>query len=293
MIDERHQELAALAALDLLDPADQAALDAAAAANPELARLVRELRETAAALAHAAPSAEPPPDLRERVLADASAERTARRSNILTFPTLLPWAVAACMAAAAALMGRLYVAGRAEAAFLRDGQALASLELRAVRAQLEAERIVNQRELTDARHELADAGRRIADLGRQVASLDQKIKSTDSMAEYKVTTLASMLGSSPRAIAVAVWCPSMQEGILAISNLPPVPSGKDYQLWVVPPGSPAPVSGGIFTVDSSKGTTRVIFRTAQPIDSIAKFAVSMERKGGSERAEGPMVLVSD
>jgi anti-sigma-K factor RskA len=293
MIDERHEELAALAALDLLDPADQAALDTAVAANPELGRLVRELREAAAALAHAAPSVEPPPDLRERVLAEARAERTARRSSTLTFPFMIPWAVAACLAAAAALMGRLYVASRSEAAFLRDSQTLASLELRAARAQLEAERIVNQRELTDTRHELADAGGRIADLGRQVSSLDQKLKSSDSLSQYKVTTLASMLGGSSRAIAVAVWCPSMQEGILAISNLPPVPSGKDYQLWVVPPGSPSPVSGGIFTVDSSRGTTRVIFRTAQPIDSIAKFAVSMERKGGSDRAEGPMVLVSD
>jgi anti-sigma-K factor RskA len=291
MTDERHEEMAALAALDLLDPAERAAFEAAAAADPQLAPLAAQLREDASRLALAAPPATPPAGLRDRVLASAAAGRP--KAGILPFPSvLLPWAAAACLAFAAAWLGRLYVATRAEAAFLRDGQALASLELRQARAELEAERIVNQRELTEARRDLADANGRISAMGTQLASLDRKLHSSESLDEYKVTTLASMVESAPRALAVAVWCPSMQEGILAVSNLPSLPAGKDYQLWVVAPGQSDPISGGVFRVDNSTGCARIIFRTARPIESIVKFAVSLERRGGVEKAEGPMILVS-
>ena len=61
---------------------------------------------------------------------------------------------------------------------------------------------------------------------------------------------------------------------------------------MVDPQYPIPVDGGVFTVDTASGTARLAFRTKQPVAQVAKFAISLERKGGVPKAEGPMVLLS-
>ena len=295
MIDDVQEESAALYALDLLPPAERSAFEDRLAADPALEARVAEIREAAAALAHAAPPAAPPADLRERVLRSAAARGAAAgsRSRIVSFATLVPWAIAACLAVAAAWTSRLYDGARSENAILRDRGAIAALELHSLRDQIEAERIVNQRELTDARRDLAGAGERIAGLSREIASYASHQTGAASMADYRIADLASTESAKPQTVAVALWCPSMQAGILAVSNLPRLPEGKQYQLWVIDPQYGSPVSGGVFTVNPSTGQARIAFSTVHPIKSIAKFAVSMEREGGVPSPEGPIVLLSD
>jgi anti-sigma-K factor RskA len=102
-----------------------------------------------------------------------------------------------------------------------------------------------------------------------------------------------MLGNSPAALAVAVWDPTREQGVLAVSKLPALASEKDYQLWVIDKQYPSPVSAGVFVVDPVTGEAHIVFRADKPVKSIAKFAVSLERKGGSPSPEGPIVLVSE
>ena len=52
------------------------------------------------------------------------------------------------------------------------------------------------------------------------------------------------------------------------------------------------VDGGVFSVDPATGEARITFHANKPVKSVAKFAVSLERKGGVPKAEGPMVLLS-
>jgi len=297
MIDEHQEELAALSALDLLEPGERAAFESGLDRDPALRAQARELREAAAALAFTAPAAEPPPELADRILASVATReaRGGRRpaGRLISFPSLLPWAIAAGLALCSAWTARLYLNSRSEAAMLRDQQVLAGLELRSVRNQLEAERIVNQRELTDTRQDLAAAGRRLSELHQEIADFTRAQKASGSLASYNIADLASTPGVPSQTLAVAVWCPSMQEGILAVSNLPRLPAGKDYQLWVIDPHYPAPVSGGVISVNATTGEVYVTFRTVQPIRSIAKFAVSLERKGGAPEPQGPIVLLSD
>jgi len=288
--DERREELAALRALELLQGPELAELEAEIGRDPVFGRRVEELRAAAAAIAYAAPAAEPPAALRERILADVDVGRRAR--PVAFFPILLPWAAAACLALAAAWSGRLYWSARSEAALLRDQQRLAGLELRSTRNQLEAERIVSRQQLAETRLQLAEVDRQLADSGRQLADLTRKIRSEGSLAQFKIAVLASMLGNSPQALAVAVWDPAKQEGVLSVSKLPAAARDRDYQLWVIDPQYPAPVSGGVFTVDAARGDARVNFRAERPVKSIAKFAVSVERKGGVPAPEGPIVLIS-
>ncbi len=332
MIDERHEELAALYALDLLEGAEKSSFEAALAKSPELQSLVRELREASSALAHTAPAATPPSALRDRVLATiSSVPAAAKPDNIIrpplsVFRQILPWAAAACFAVMCAWLGQLYLATRSEVIVLRESQATAALSARSSEQQLAAERILARAQLQKTDQDLADARTLLTQSNAQVASLNQRIDSltgataqlgrelnderqkaadaqqrvatlTDRLrleadiANLKITALASKLNNSPEALAIAVWNPAKQEGILKVEKLPALAADKDYQLWVVDPQYPNPVDGGVFTVDPVTGEARIQFKSKQPIKSIGAFAVTLERKGGVPKAEGPFVLL--
>jgi len=281
MIDEPHEELAALSAFGLLEGAELTDFEARLAGDPALARLVRELRESASQLSFIAPAAKPSPELRARLLARLETAAAWRaQASVVPFriPAWLPWAAAACLTIASAWLGQLYVGSRFEAASLRDQQALADFQLRATRNQLEAERLI-------ARHQ-------VSAVTEQIAALERELKTQGDLANYKIATLASLLGNSPQALAVAVWNPARQEGVLVVEKMPALAEDKDYQLWLVDPQYPIPVDGGVFTVNPATGEAHVTFKAGKPVKSVAKFAVSLERKGGVPKAEGPMVLLS-
>ncbi len=189
MIDERHEELAALYALDLLEGAERAQFEAALARDPALQSLVRELRNTASSLARTTPVA-PPPALKDRIFASigqapaASAPAPAPTSppedNVVRPPAALfarfaPWAIAACFALLAAWTGQRYLSTRTEADLLQQRQALAEIELKASQQQLEAERILTGRRLQDLDQQLAGANGQLTDTRTQLADRDRVI----------------------------------------------------------------------------------------------------------------------
>jgi anti-sigma-K factor RskA len=283
MMDENLEELAALHAFDLLEGEDRERFVAELAGNPELRRLVADLRLSATALAHAAPDAEPPAELKARVLASASAlkPRTpathdfSPAGNLIPFRSWIPWLAAACIAAVAAWSESRFAQAESENSALREQKRVAQLALEQTSAKLD------------------DARKLLTESGRKIAELNADLKAEGDLAHFKIATLASMLGNSPAALAVAVWDPTREEGVLAVSKLPALASEKDYQLWVIDKQYPSPVSGGVFVVDPATGQAHIVFRADKPVHSIAKFAVSLERKGGAPSPQGPIVLLSD
>lgn len=246
--------------------------------------------------------------------------------KVIPFPAWIAFAAAACFALTAAYFGQAYLNERQTNAALLNQQTLADLALRGARNQLEAERLIARRELADAvakssestrlvanlesriaeasrgaadasrqleasREQIASARRELAARDQRVADLSRQLAAQGKLADYKIATLASLLGNSPQALAVAVWNPANQEGILTVQKLPALAADKDYQLWVVDPQYPIPVDGGVFRVDPGTGEARLVFHPNLPVKSVAKFAVSLERKGGVPKAEGPMVLI--
>lgn len=336
MIDERHEELAALYALDLLEGAERTGFEQALERDPALQALVRDLRHSAASLAHLE-SAHPPTALRARVLASIGGDHT--QDNVVRvapsfFRVALPWAVAAGLALGAVSLGQLYLTTRSENATLRDRGNLAEIAAQSVRQQLEAERIITRRQIDDlgqqasaatrdageARAQLASAATQLADRERQVATLTQRIdtltgasaeigrqlgeakeqiakltaemKTQGDIASLKITTLASMLDNSPQALAVAVWDPTKQDGLLKVQKLPALAANQDYQLWVVDAADPGtPVDGGVFTVDPATGEASFSFRPKRAISAAAAFAITRERKGGVIKSDGPILLL--
>jgi anti-sigma-K factor RskA len=332
MIDERNQELAALHALDLLEGQERAAFEASLAGDAELSNLVRELRESAADFALTAPQLSPPPALKTRLMERISSTSSAPASSakIVTFPrsVVVPWAIAASFAVGCGWLSHLYFTSESERIQLRDQQTLAAMEVRGAEVQVEAERVISKHDMENARKQISDlsqqvaastaqlaerdkaiaalgqkleslnsasesSGKLLSEAREQIASLNEKIQTQGDLAQFKIATLASLAGNSQQALAVAVWNPNTQQGILSVAKLPALASDKDYQLWLIDPAYPAPVDGGVFTVNPATGDARIKFTPNQRVNNASKFAVSLERKGGVKKAEGPILLLGD
>lgn len=251
MIDERQEELASLYALDLLEGAERADFERAVATDPALRTLVRELRETTATLAHTAAAPTVPSELKSRVLASIDEERP---DNVIRpafgFRQFLPWAIAACFAFIAAWCGRLYVTSEAEAARLRQLTSLAEVELKSTRQKLEATELL--------------ASQQLADL---------------SLANLKIAALASLAKNTPEALAVAVWNPNRQEGVLALEKMPALQADQRLELWVVEDKADAkPVSAGVFDLRGEAG--RLPFKASMTVGTVKAFAISREKEDG-------------
>ncbi len=259
MIDEPQEELASLYALDLLEGAERTRFETSLARDPELQQLVRELRETAAALAHTAPAAPAPAGLKRRVLQSINGGVIVRPPSTV-FRQLGPWAIAACFALVATWMTQRYYVARTEAELLRQQQALADLALKGLGQQLDAERILNS---------------------RQIAGLMEQMKAQTDLANVKIAALVSLNNASPQALAVALWDPAKQEGVFALDKAPPLSPNQRLELWVIEAKQNArPISAGVLSVSASGGA-RVRFKATAPVSAIAAFAVSRENADGA------------
>ena len=152
-------------------------------------------------------------------------------------------------------------------------------------------------QLDDARSELTARQAKVEDLSNQLgfathqmSTLRDQLRSQGDLAQLKIARLAPIAGNRSQADAVAVWNSAMQEGILRVDRLPAPASDNDYQLWVHDSAYPDPVDGGVFTVNPETGHAQISFKPTQRVDNAENFAVTLERKGGAPKAEGPMVL---
>ena len=183
----------------------------------------------------------------------------------------LPWIAAGGFALLAGFLSQAYFAARAEMIALREQGALAALESQGLQQRIEAERILSARRLADLRAGLPEPG---------------------GLARLKIVPLVSARGFAAPALAIVLWDPVRQEGELVVANLPPPAPDKDYQLWIMDPQYPDPVGAGVLTVGTTAGDVCILFKPDRPVAAAARFAVSLERKGGVPRAEGPIVLSS-
>ena len=259
MIAEPQQEQACLYALGVLPPVEAAAFEQALRDDAELQAFMRALQQVILALAHGAEPAIPPSELKARVLAALPAAPVASTDfspaqppRVLHFPWL-PWALAACVTV---LCGVLAVQQRAlRGAMIRH-------------AALEEQQ---QIKLVALQNELA------------------ALSAQDRVSQMRIAMLGSLLESAPKAVAVSLWDAEKQNGVLVVQHLTPLPTDRDYQLWVIDPQLGAPVDAGVFSVDA-KGAVRFRFQPRKAVRSADKFAVTVEQKGGVPAPQGTMVL---
>jgi hypothetical protein len=182
------------------------------------------------------------------------------------FTRYLPWAAAALLALTTSWLALQNISLRTQNDGLRTQHRLAEIAYRTAQNQL------GERSL------LAET--LVRDLGAQ-------LKRSENLARLKVSALASLAGNTKEAQAIAVWDPDQQSGLLTFDKLPVIADEQDYQIWVVDPAYPNPVNGGVFKPDAA-GHAVLAFRPDQPVKQAAAFAISLERKGGVPKAEGPI-----
>ena len=160
----------------------------------------------------------------------------------------------------------------------------------------------SQRQMAELRTKTADAEsqrERLAELNGALKDerviLEKRVRdlrTKDAVAQLQIATLRAQNKAYARVIAIAVWDATGQQGKVRFENLPEPGADKDYQMWVIDPRYPAPVSAGIFAPGTGT-TVDVTFKPDQPIAVADKFAVSIERKGGSATPQGAIVLLSN
>lgn len=181
----------------------------------------------------------------------------------------IPWVVAAVLALAATWLATRNLALRNENAALQTERALAEIAYKMAQNQL------GERSL------LAES--MINDLGN-------RLRRSEDLSRLKIFALASLASNTKEAQVIAVWDPGQQAGLLMLEKLPAIADTQDYQIWIVDPAYKDPVNGGVFHV-SADGRIALVFKPDQPVAQATAFAISLEKKGGVPKAEGPIVLL--
>jgi anti-sigma-K factor RskA len=275
MIDDRLHDLAGAYVLGALDATERADFERHLADCRQCADEVRSLQPVVDGLGQIVPLVDPPAALRDRVLPPSLASRASARqaqsqtpaphpgsgSIVHVMDSSLGWGWLAAAASLVVAVGLAVYVWQ-----LRDRLSLV------------------ERRLDEAIARAAAGDARLAELRR--ASMDVRTTALVLGApDLLRVDLAGQAGS--RAKARAFWSPAHGLVFTAV-DLPALPQGKVYQLWVV--GPQAPVSAGILQPDAAgRATTIVEAGAAFPVP--AAFAVTLEPAGGVPQPTGDKVLV--
>jgi len=314
MIDEQTQDLVLQYLLGELDASQMESVRAQIESDTELRNFANEMEETLGSLAYAAKPVAAPPDIPQRILrAEGRSVQPAPKTSRsrITAVNFLPWALAACLAIACVILGldreRVREGLSKELAALRQTNAQTSDALAQVQKEIESfreksadlEKQLAALQEKDAK-ELAALKQKAAEDEQAVAALTQKdedsqkelaaLRQRNLLSEIKIATLKAQVAKFQQTNAVVIWDTEQRNGVLQLDRLPPPAPGKDYQLWVIDPSKPLPVSAGVLSVPGL-GLIRTSFHPVQPVQSAAAFAISLEKSGGSMKPEGQIIFI--
>jgi len=254
-VDHPLGDLADLYALGALTPAERAEFEAHLAVCAACASEVRALVPMVAGLAAATTGPVPSADVRRRMMAKVS------RSQPSPSYSRSGWFAAAASIIFATVFGT-------SALRMRDRVTTLEGQLRDATVRAEANE------------------QRVADLRR---SADGVVSMLNVMLAPDVARV-ELAGqpAAPSASARAFW--SRQRGlVINAANLPPLPAGRTYQLWVLT-ANPAPISAGLLRPDSG-GRASAMFNTPVDIPQPTAMAVTIEPEGGVPSPTGDKYLV--
>lgn len=255
-VDHPLSDQAELYALGALTPADRADFEAHLATCPACTAEVRAAAAIVAALGAAATPAVPSPAVRDRLMAGVSGTRERRGGT----------GAASWLALAASLL--IAVGLGAYATQLRGR--VTTLESRLRDATLRAD--ANEQRVADTRRSSEGA----------FSMLSVMLAPDVARVELAGQTAA------PSASARAFW--SRSRGlVINATNLPPLPAGRTYQLWVLT-AQPAPISAGLLKPDPT-GRASAMFSTPVDIPPPTAMAVTIEPEGGVPSPTGDKYLV--
>ncbi len=120
----------------------------------------------------------------------------------------------------------------------------------------------------------------LRDKNREIARLERSVFIAD----------AAGTDAAPGATGKVVYLTDQKIAVLQVQGLPVLPQGQTYQLWLIA-GTSAPVSAGLFQVDSAAQPANAIIN-GDP-SKYGTLAVSVETAGGVPSPTGKIVLTAD
>ena len=88
--------------------------------------------------------------------------------------------------------------------------------------------------------------------------------------------------------ATAIFSRAHKRMMFMASNLPAVPHGKAYELWIIPV-SGAPIAAGVFKADEHGNAIMMDHPMPEGVEAKA-FAITVEDEAGSDKPTSPVVL---
>ena len=262
---DRFEELCSAYVLDALDTDEKEAFESELEeANQDELETYHELRATANQLAFTVERAEPPASVLERIMSQIRGDTSG--ASVTSAPTAKDSSKKshgfsrATLAMAAAFALLLATLALAYFAFNQNAT-------------------INNQEA------------QITELKTEIQQKDEML----SILEARTVDLVVMdgLDVNPNGYGKVIWDSEKQQALLQVSNLPKVPTGKDYQLWLIKNNKPT--SAGVFAVnDPAKDSFFKVEEMAQANKQNANaFAITLEPKGGSQQPTGDMYMLGN
>lgn len=134
---------------------------------------------------------------------------------------------------------------------------------------------------------VAELTNRNQDEGIQLDRLNQEIRLFSSPDAVHVSLNPMKAPRQPS--GTAIFSPSQKRMIFMASNLPPVPEGKAYELWIIP-ATGAPMPAGVFKPDEH-GNAMMMDHEMPPGVVAKAFAITVENEAGSDKPTSPIMLM--
>ena len=135
--------------------------------------------------------------------------------------------------------------------------------------------------------QLAELANRNGEQTAQLDRLNQEMRLLQSPDAVHVSLNPMKAPKQPS--GTAIFSPSQKRMILMASNLPPVPTGKAYELWVIPVQG-APIAAGVFKPDEH-GNAMMMDRPMPEGVQAKAFAITVENEAGSDKPTSPIMLM--
>jgi anti-sigma-K factor RskA len=137
------------------------------------------------------------------------------------------------------------------------------------------------------RSELDAQNARIATLSER-ANNYARVTAVLQAADTQIRVLEGT-GDAPKAFGRVYIDPDTSEGMLMVRNLPPLPQGKVYQLWVARADGQRE-SAGVLTWTDKAGNGYTLIRCPDKLSRWQSFGVTEEPTGGSQLPTGSRLL---
>jgi anti-sigma-K factor RskA len=110
-----------------------------------------------------------------------------------------------------------------------------------------------------------------------------RLRDSNALVSLRLTTLDAKDPAYAGARVLVAWDANQHHGTVAAANLPPAPAGRNYQLWVLDPNAPSPLSAGVVVASRAFDAPPVSVKNPG-------FAISLEPVGGSPSPTGPILF---